>query len=93
MAPTYLEPRVRDTRMEVGPSAAPIMPMEAASFRSKPRATAMMMVRKMPACAAAPQRNSLGLASRGPKSIIAPMPMNRSRGIASLASMPTSKSH
>ena len=51
-----------------------------------------MMVRKIPAWAAAPHRNSLGLASRGPKSIMAPMPMNSRMGMASLASMPTSNS-
>ena len=48
MAPMYLLPSTRETRMEVGPSAAPMMPMEAASFRSKPRAAAIMMVRKIP---------------------------------------------
>ena len=79
--------------MEVGPSAAPMMPMEAASFRSKPKAEAIMMVRKIPPWAAAPHRNSLGLDSRGPKSIMAPMPMNSRIGMASLASMPTSNSH
>ena len=47
----------------------------------------------MPAWAAAPHRNSLGLASRGPKSIMAPIPIKSRIGMASLASMPTSKSH
>ena len=37
MAPIYLEFRTWDTRMEVGPSAAPMIPIEAASFRSNPR--------------------------------------------------------
>ena len=60
---------------------------------SKPSSAAAMMVRKMPTCAAAPNRNSLGFASSGPKSIIAPMPMNSSSGNASLASMPASNSH
>ena len=75
--------------MEVGPSAAPMMPMEAASFMSKPRTVASSTVRKIPAWAAAPHRNSRGSASRGPKSIMAPMPMNSRMGMASLASIPT----
>jgi hypothetical protein len=53
----------------------------------------MVMVAKMPNCAAAPNRTSLGLLSSGPKSIIAPIPMNSSKGIASDASIPTSNIH
>ena len=34
--------------------------------------------------------NIFGFASSGPKSIMAPMPMNKSMGMASLASIPTS---
>ena len=41
----------------------------------------------MPNCAAAPKRNIFGFESSGPKSIIAPMPMNSSSGSASLASI------
>ena len=51
------------------------------------------MVKKMPNCAAAPKSSILGFESSGPKSIIAPMPMNSSSGSASLASMVVSKSH
>ena len=51
------------------------------------------MVKKMPNCAAAPKSSILGFESKGPKSIIAPMPMNSSSGSASLASMVVSKSH
>ena len=47
------------------------------------RASARVM--KMPAWAAAPKRNIFGLDSRGPKSIMAPTPMNSSRGNSSLA--------
>ena len=36
MGPMYLDPSTWDTRMEVGPSAAPMIPMDAASFRSNP---------------------------------------------------------
>ena len=69
------------------------MPMEAASFKSKPSSTAAIIAKKMPNCAAAPKRSIFGFESSGPKSIIAPMPMNSSRGRASLASMVVSKSH
>ena len=41
-------------------------------------------VKKMPNCAAAPKSISHGFASSGPKSIIAPMPMNSSSGNSSL---------
>ena len=78
--------------MEVGPSAAPMMPMAAASLKGKKK-DANSTVKKMPNWAAAPQRIILGLESSGPKSIIAPMPMKSRMGKASLASMPTSKSH
>ena len=47
----------------------------------------------MPNWAAAPKSISQGFSSSGPKSIIAPMPMNSSSGNASLASMPASNSH
>ena len=48
-------------------------------------------VKKMPNCAAAPNSISQGFSSRGPKSIIAPMPMNSSSGNSSFA-MPASNS-
>ena len=72
-------------KMDVGPSAAPMMAMEAASRSSKPSRLAMESVKKMPNCAAAPKSSSFGSASSGPKSIIAPMPMNSSSGNSSLA--------
>ena len=77
--------------MEVGPSAAPITAMEAASLSSKPIKVAAPSVKKMPNCAAAPKIISLGLESSGVKSIIAPMPTNSSNGNSSLA-MPASNS-
>ena len=89
MAPIYLEPRTWDTRREVGPSAAPMMPMETASFRSKPRAAARRIAAKIPNWAPAPKRNIKGLVSSGPKSIMAPIPINKRMGRASEASMPT----
>jgi len=58
--------------MAVGPSAAPIMPIEAAVFRSKPRSVATIIVANIPNCAAAPKNIMRGFLKRGPKSIIAP---------------------
>ena len=75
--------------MDVGPSAAPMMPMDAASFRSNPRSTARLMEAKIPNWAPAPKRNILGLERSGPKSIMAPIPIKRRMGRASEASMPT----
>ena len=46
--------------MEVGPSAAPMMAMEAASRSSKPNRLAIDNVKKMPNCAAAPKSSSFG---------------------------------
>ena len=86
MEPRYFEPSSCATMMEVGPSAAPMTAMEAASLRSK-KIEARHSVKKMPNCAAAPKIISFGLESSGPKSIIAPMPMNRISGKSSL-SMP-----
>lgn len=77
------------TRMAVGPSAAPIIPIAAASFKGKPIIAAKIMVTKIPSCAAPPKINNLGLVSKGPKSIMHPIPINRSKGIASLAAIPT----
>jgi len=92
MGPIYVLPNTCETRIDVGPSAAPMMPMEAASTRLKPIKVARLIVAKMPHWAAAPKRMSFGLANSGPKSIIAPMPMKSSSGMASAASMPRWKS-
>ena len=62
-----------------------MMAMEAASFMSKPMSLATISVKKMPNCAAAPKSIIFGLESSGPKSIIAPMPMNSSSGNSSVA--------
>ena len=73
----------RDARkMAVGPSAPPIIPIEAASARLKPNGSrsAPMSVAKIPNWAAAPSRAVFGLASNGPKSVIAPTPMKISSG-------------
>ena len=50
-----------------------MMPMDAASGPVKPRKMAPKKVVKMPSCAAAPSSRLRGLASRGPKSVPAPM--------------------
>ena len=80
IAPIYFEFSVFATKIEVGPSAAPMIPMEAASFKSKPSNTATMIVKKIPNCAAAPNNKRNGFCSKGPKSIIAPIPINKSKG-------------
>ena len=66
--------------MAVGPSAPPMMAMEAAAAASKPKMTAPTKVRNTPSCAAAPMSMLLGLAISGPKSVMAPMPMKMSGG-------------
>ena len=76
------------TKIEVGPSAPPMMAMEAASLRvnSSPgipnavSASAPISVPKIPNCAAAPKSKVLGLASIGPKSVMAPTPRKISSG-------------
>ena len=78
-------------KIAVGPSAAPMMPMAAASLMGKPRRAARLKVKKMPNCAAAPKNMSFGSFSSGSKSIIAPMPTNSSSGNSSFA-MPASNS-
>ncbi len=66
--------------MEVGPSAPPIMPMEAASITLNPSRMLPMNVAKIPNCAAAPNRMRRGLAIRVLKSVIAPMPRKIKEG-------------
>ncbi len=68
------------TKIEVGPSMAPMTPMDAASLSGKPNAIASMSVPKMPNCPAAPSRTMRGCASSGEKSIIAPTPIKISSG-------------
>ena len=73
------------SQMAVGPSAPPMMPIEAAALigsqpkKSCPKAAASpsapKSAKKMPNCAAPPRRAIFGLAISGPKSVIAPTPM------------------
>ena len=73
------------TNIDVGPSAAPIIPIDAASFKSNPSNTAKAKVKNIPNCAAAPNKSILGFESSGPKSIIAPIPINKRSGNNSFA--------
>ena len=63
----------------VGPSAPPTIPIEPASAGVK-NADAQRKVMKIPICAAAPRMSDFGLAISGPKSVIAPTPMNIKHG-------------
>ena len=71
-------------KMAVGPSAPPMIPMDAACAGEKPKmgrsSCVTRKVAKMPICAAAPSRRLLGLAIRGPKSVMAPTPRNMRHG-------------
>ena len=86
MGPSNSGANSRATYMDVGPSAAPMMPIDAACLRVKagmklayllslPRYRAAIRVAKMPNCAAAPKNSMNGRLSRGAKSIIAPTAM------------------
>ena len=66
-----------------------MMAVAAASSSAKPNRRDREKVMKIPNCAAAPNSIIFGLDSSGPKSIIAPMPMNKISGNSSLA-MPAS---
>ena len=68
------------TKMAVGPSAPPMMPMEEACRSVKPNRRQPTKVIKMPTWAAAPSSRVLGLAIRGPKSVPAPTPMKIRQG-------------
>ena len=67
-------------RMAVGPSAPPMMPMEADCCASKPSRFAPKKAKNTPNCAAAPSSRLFGLEISGPKSVIAPMPMKIRQG-------------
>ena len=71
--------------MAVGPSQAPMIPIDMAWSWGKPRARARSRVRKIPNWPAAPSRKVEGWARTGPKSVMAPMPMKINRGKSSVA--------
>ena len=92
-AATAIEPSSCGASFEVrniavGPSAPPMIPIEAASLNEKStpsipvrlNAQAPRKVTKIPSCAAAPSSKLLGFAIRGPKSVIQPIPKNISGG-------------
>jgi len=60
--------------IDVGPSAPPIIAMDAASLGKNPRARALKRVKNIPIWAAAPKSISFGRASKEEKSVIAPRP-------------------
>ena len=80
MGPSRAGASIAVTKMAVGPSAPPIIPTEDDSAPLKPMRRQPMKVMKMPSCAAAPSSKLLGLAIRGPKSVIAPTPMKMRQG-------------
>ena len=65
MAPTYLDCSICDTRIEVGPSAAPMIPMDAASFRSNPKTHASAIATNIPNCARRTKQEHDGLGQQG----------------------------
>ena len=77
---SVFESSLDDTKIAVGPSAPPIIAIEAHSAAVIPRSAAPMNVKKIPPCAAAPSRKLFGFAISGPKSVIAPIPRNISGG-------------
>ena len=80
MGPSRAGASIAVTKMAVGPSAPPMMPTEDASAPVKPSRRQPRYVRKMPSWAAAPSSRLLGLAIRGPKSVMAPTPMKMRQG-------------
>jgi len=64
---------------------APMIPMDAASFRVKPSERAIKSVPKIPNCPATPSRAIFGFSSNGPKSVMAPMAMKTNNGNNSVA--------
>ena len=66
---------------------APMIPIDAASFSSNPRARARSSVPKIPNWPAAPSSIIRGFSRSGPKSVIAPIPTKMRSGNISF-SMP-----
>ena len=81
MAPRRAGARVLVTRMAVGPSAPPMIPIAAASLGSNtPEIKAKAKATKTPSCAPAPMSRDLGLEIRGVKSVMAPIPTKIRQG-------------
>ena len=75
-----------ETKMVVGPSAEPMMPMAPAFSILQPRKSAAIRAANIPNWAAAPRSTVTGLWSMGVKSVSAPTPRNIRRGKSSLSS-------
>jgi hypothetical protein len=80
-----IEPSISGARrvasqIVVGPSALPIIAIDAASLAGKPSRNAPIKVMKIPACAAAPSKKLDGFAIKGPKSVIQPTPKKINNG-------------
>ena len=67
-------------KIAVGPSAPPIIPIDAASGPVNPSLTATIKATYIPNCAAEPSKSEIGFAISGPKSVIAPTPMKIRHG-------------
>ena len=80
IAPRSSGARVFVTRIAVGPSAPPMIPIEPACIGENPRKRAAKNATNTPSCAPAPIKSDLGFAIRGEKSVIAPTPINMSEG-------------
>ena len=70
--------------MAVGPSQAPMIPIDTACELGKAQGKARSKVRKIPNWPAAPRRKVDGWARTGPKSVIAPMPTKIRSGKSSV---------
>ncbi len=66
--------------MDVGPSAPPIIAIEAASLGANPKKRAPSRVKYIPIWAAAPNSMSFGWANNDEKSVMAPKPRNTIEG-------------
>ena len=61
-------------KIDVGPSAPPIIAIAAAAISLNPKPMASIYAANIPNCAAAPSRKLFGFAISGPKSVSAPTP-------------------
>ena len=64
------------TKIAVGPSAPPIIPIAPACCAVKPKNIAPVKVMNIPICAAAPRIKLFVFALRGPTAVVAPTPKN-----------------
>ena len=67
-------------KIDVGPSAPPMIDIAAAALSLNPKRIAIRYAEKIPNCAAAPRRKLAGFAISGPKSVNAPTPKKISEG-------------